>query len=451
MFLLITLISEFILLACEKASDVIEAPDALAILLIGIASAAVFLDFSVSRSLRDVRYELTAGYLLRMFLLLFDIFGRNIFILPNSGSDTEMFYRGAIAYMKEGGWTRTYLANVTGTLMRLIGTNRLYMQYLLTLSSVVALCALARILETCGIEKRLYKRALLFAGLFPNFAVLSVVYLRESIVTMFVALSVLCFVKWTNKHGEMWFWAAFALVFAGAQFHSGILGIAVGYIVIRFLYDNAQQRFHFKAKNVLLAALFIAVFAAIFFSNPDGGILRVLRQAQSLGDIANTYEMGSSAYTAYVGNSDSVGNIIIYTLPRMFYFLFSPLPWQWRSLSDVLAFMFDSLFYILAIWNALKAILRAPRKRTVLVRCLLITALCMTFIFGWAVTNAGTALRHRDKMVILYAVIWVLSRGALSAQKKIYRSSRGLIGYGRTFAQRDRAGIQYSTVSGTMR
>lgn len=440
MFLLITLISEFLLLSWEKASGVLNAPDVLAITLIGIASVAVFLDFSVSHTLRDVRYELMAGYLLRMFLLLFDIYGRDIFLLPNSGSDTEMFYYGAIHLMQYGGTGRTYVVDVTGTLMRLIGTNRLYMQYLLTLCSVVALCALVRILKTCGIEKRVYKRVVLLMGLFPNFAVLSVTYMRESIVTMFVTLSILCFIRWMCGQGELWFWIAFVAVFAGVRFHSGVAGIAVGYIMIRLFYDNTRNRFHIKAKNMMVALLFVSVFIVMFFSH-ENHISAVLSKAQSLSDISNTYEMGNSAYTAYVGNSDSVGNIIIYTLPRMFYFLFSPLPWQWRGLSDVIAFSLDALFYMLALWNAFKAIVLTPPKRTVLLKCLLLTALCTTFIFGWAVTNAGTALRHRDKMVLLYAVIWVLSREALSAEEKLRKQERRSR-FERALDQRYCAGLQ---------
>ena len=46
---------------------------------------------------------------------------------------------------------------------------------------------------------------------------------------------------------------------------------------------------------------------------------------------------------------------------------------------------------------------------TGMVIAFLIIALCTVFVFAWGVSNTGTAVRHRDKMVILYGVLLGLS------------------------------------------
>ena len=74
-----------------------------------------------------------------------------------------------------------------------------------------------------------------------------------------------------------------------------------------------------------------------------------LGSVDSIEEAANTLDYGGSTYAQYVGDSSSIQNMLIYTIPRIVYFLFSPLPWQWRGPSDVIAFTFSSLFYMYAV------------------------------------------------------------------------------------------------------
>src|SRR5699024_11199767 len=48
--------------------------------------------------------------------------------------------------------------------------------------------------------------------------------------------------------------------------------------------------------------------------------------------------------------------MILLTPIRMFYFIASPLPWDWRSFSDIFAFMFSSLFYIITIFFGIRSL-----------------------------------------------------------------------------------------------
>ena len=130
----------------------------------------------------------------------------------------------------------------------------------------------------------------------------------------------------------------------------------------------------------------------------------------SLDDIANTHDSGGSSYAAYVGNSSSPLSVLIYTIPRMVYFLFSPFPWQWRGLNDAITFFFSSMFYLSVSWRTVKALRSSDLEHKSVLIAMTIVALCAVFTFGWGVSNTGTAMRHREKLVSVFAMMLVLTQ-----------------------------------------
>lgn len=147
--------------------------------------------------------------------------------------------------------------------------------------------------------------------------------------------------------------------------------------------------------------LFIFVFYKDLFFQKISGL-----NVNSYADIANMRDVASTSYVQYVGNSNSIWNIIIYTIPRMFYFLFSPMPWQWRGGGDALVFFFDSCFYLIATFSTFKAILKKNHSKRKYIIGVFLALFFATFIFGWGVSNSGTAMRHRTKLVLGFAMLF---------------------------------------------
>lgn len=144
-----------------------------------------------------------------------------------------------------------------------------------------------------------------------------------------------------------------------------------------------------------------------------------MNNINSIGDIGSTNSEGGSSYAAYVGDSSSIINMVIFTIPRIVYFLFSPFPWQWRGLGDIIAFVFSSLFYLLVLKNAIVCMKKDKSSNKNYAIVIFIVALCTAFVFSWGVTNTGTATRHRDKMIVVYAVLYSLSHYNCR-DKKVY-------------------------------
>jgi hypothetical protein len=416
---IIVLIIEFIILAFFNSMD-IEITDGIAIIMI-IVYSIVFLGYVTSnKKLRKYKGALIAGYFMRIGLLFLDIYGKKIYVLPNSGYDSEMYFRCAVEYVvtRNPGRGEAFSA-VMGTIFSFIGTNRLYSQFIVMLFSIVSLLVLAYAVNMVeGIEKDTKIRTVGIVCLLPNFAILSVIFLRESIITMLLSISVYLFVRWMLGGKEIWFIGAFAVSFLAAAFHSGSAAIAIGYITIRLIYDNKKRVVRLRAKNVLPAIFFVIVIAYLYVNYADD-LFGKMNNVDSLSDIGNVNTEGGSSYAAYVGDSSSVFNMMIYTIPRIVYFLLSPFPWQWRGMGDIIAFVFSSLFYFFTIKNAFVFIKKANPQNKSYVIIVFIVALCTAFVFSWGVTNTGTATRHRDKMIILYGLLYALSHHDYG-DKKIY-------------------------------
>lgn len=395
---------ECLILMLLTSSGIQGRPVAIILVLIGLFSIAYFFDLSISRRLRPVAFPLAAGYLLRLGLLLFDLYGQSIYTLPNSGADSEMFFKQGVQCSLGQIENPGAFVAVLGILFAWLGTSRLFVQFLLMLCSVASIHCAAIILDEAGVPTQQRRRTMYILCILPNFAILSSLFLRESIVTMLLALSVLCMVRWKQRGSEGWFLLAFLLSCCAAMFHSGSIAAAMGYILVRLFYDTRRGTIRFSWRNFLPALVLLLVFLYLFNNYGDVFFGKMIG-LEGVEDIANTGSLGDSSYVAYVGNSDSLSSMLLYTPVRIAFFLFSPFPWQWRGMSDVIAFCFSSLFYA---WVLVKTFCYLGRKKAEnreLVIILLIVAFALLFVFAWGVSNTGTAVRHRDKAVVLYAVL----------------------------------------------
>ena len=384
-------------------------PDSICLIMISAFSLTYI--FVVSRSEKTALYvrELVSGYLLRVLLLLFDTYGKDFYILPNSGPDANSFFRSAqwIAGVTRQGNDMGAFSYVMGYIFKYIGVNRLYGQFLILLCSVVAIHLFLAILNLLNIDCHIKKKAMLIVCLLPNFAILSVLFLREAIVTMFITISLYCFLRWFLEKLLFYLILSFLACCGACYFHSGCAGLFVGYIIILFLYSSYKERFTLSAINIITATLF-AVLMGFLFLNYSDILFSKIAHVDDISDIANTLDYGGSSYARYVGNSSSISNMVIFTIPRIIYFLFSPFPWQWRGVSDIIAFCFSSLFYFAAVRSALRNLRVMSRKNKDKTIAIIIISIGIVFVFAWGVSNTGTAARHRDKLVMLFATLYAL-------------------------------------------
>lgn len=409
MFSVITLAVEFVIKAflneLTLGSGKTEAID---IAFIGLFSIAFMYDIGHSKRLKEFSKPLFLGYIFRVALLFFDIYGRSIYMLPNSGLDSEGFYNNAVQYSKSGFCNMGRFPEIIGKLFMHIGTSRLYGQFILLLLSIVSLVLFCSLLKKIEIADKTRYTVCTIVCLLPNLAILSSIFLRESIVAMFITISFYIFYKWLNGGSSIHFVLAFISAFCASAFHGGSAAVAVGYIAIVLLYDRNKKVFRVRAKNIIPAIVLVGIVAFLYI-NYGGDLFGKMQNVENIDDVANTNDMGGSSYAQYVGDSSNPLNMIIFTPLRIVFFLFSPFPWQWRGLSDIIAFVFSSLFFLYAVWCDIRFLKSGEKKNRTLVIALTIVAACTVFVFAWGVSNVGTACRHRDKITIIWGLLLSLT------------------------------------------
>ena len=395
---------ELAILALLKWAGIDAKPAALSAVLILVFSVSFYATLQ-NKKYDNVRWAIIFGYLFRVLLLFFDLYGREIYLLPNSGADSEWFYECAIRYAHTGnaGYNGSFPRQM-GIFFKCFGDSRLFGQFIVMLFSIVSILCAAKIFELLNVDKAKTAKAMWVLCLLPNFAILSSIFLRESIVAMFISLSLVAYVKWAKGKGELHFVLAIACVFAGAYYHSGAIAAAVGYLLSRMVYNKRTGKLKLTFGNIFVTVLLLLV--GIYVLNRYGDkFLGKFGGLESIDNVANTRAEGGASYAQYVGNSNNPLNMVIYTIPRIVFFLFSPMPWMWRGISDIIAFCFSSCFYLWTICSFISFLRRGEQENRALVITLFIVAMCAAFVFGWGVSNSGTACRHREKTEVVWAVL----------------------------------------------
>ena len=408
MISIIVLLLEIFTLRVLTILGITYRSQAIDLLMIGLFFLTYVIDTELKDNLKSIQIPLIVGLIFRVALLLFDIYGRRIYILPNSGADADMFYRLGVETSMGFDNQRGFFIDFLGFIFKSIGISRIYVQFLLMLCSVVSLHMVNRILLECNVNKEVRYRTMMIICLLPNFAILSSIMLRESIITMFISISLYFFVRWVYLKNEVYFLMALVISLVSMLFHSGVIAIPVAFLISRVIYTKEDGIFAISLGNVIISIVLLAL--VVFLLNRYGDVLLgKFRNVDSIDDIAAVGRLAGSTYAQYVGNSNSPFNMIIFTLPRLIFFQFSPMPFQWRGISDIIAFLFDSTFYLYVIFKALFSICDRQYKNKTIVILLLIVALSAMFVFAWGTSNSGTAIRHRNKMIVLYGVLLALS------------------------------------------
>lgn len=412
MFSVFGLLTEFIILFCLKPlNEMIEVP--VIVLFIFFESFFIFLDIKMNPRLYYVRIPLMIGYVWRLFFLFYNSYGEEIFKLPNGRGDCLMYYANAVSYAEKGIAMRGGIyPQVMGEIFKIVGNSKLYGQYLMLLCAMVSLVMFVYTLHELNVKKSVSYSLVAIIAILPNFAMLSVFFTREALVTMFASIAIYFVVVWMTKGKMIYFLCSFVATLCGSVMHMGIIGIIGGCIILLLFFDTRRQRFRLKTSNVLPTIFLITVFLFLF-NNYREVFFQKISNLTSISDIANTRTEGGSTYGMYVGDSSSIGNIILYTIPRICYFLFSPFPWQWRGISDIVAFAFDGMFYLITLCFSIREMFNKKNTNRYLIWGLFVVCICCSFIFGWGVSNSGTAMRHRTKLIICFATLLGTSVGGI--------------------------------------
>ena len=391
-------------------SPLITNTELTAIFFIGINIFLVLI--TISKYPAFFRNMFYFAFFFRLIAMFWDVYATNIFRLPNSGGDSEGFFSSAVIiasnlqYISDNIYGGLY-AKVLGIIFAFTVPERLVGQYINVLLGLTTVVLLYKTLKLLQIDPKIIKRSIAIIAFFPNAIIFSGFFLREYMVTMFAMCSIYYFVTWyIGKNVKSILFSILFLLIA-STFHSGVIGIIMGYAFFYMFYNHQLRKFSFGYKTVGIFVFFLGMGIVVVseFSNV------FLAKFAALDEIEDIYATGSKSRgsSAYLSGLEikSLTDLVLFGPIKMFYFLTSPLPTDWRGLGDMVAFCIDGLLYFWIIWYSIINI--KTIKKNYLAIGLVIMLLSTSFIFGIGTSNAGTAMRHRHKIlpeiILLYAVV----------------------------------------------
>lgn len=389
-------------------SQIPENDDMLCILVIGVSVLIALFEIVANKKYAMV---ILGGFFFRLCLMIWDLKFSSVYVLPNSGLDTYTFALGARSGYLYGTFGRSgFYGKFIALWYHLFGVQRPIAQYMNVLLSISIIYLTLKILDYLGVNESSKKVIAALLCFLPNFAITNSILLRETIIIYLITVSVYFFFRYLNENRVSLLLLSIIACCLGALFHSGAIAILLGEAVVYVIYDKRNKMIRINQNSILSIAFVIIAYIVIqtLFGNVLFSKFGGIDSADDIVMVSERYNSGGSAYDAGFKFNNSIVSLIVNTPIRMFYFVASPLPWKWRGISDVMAFLFSSLVFIYVYYYAYKELKRGNSNKTQII-VLAIMALSSALIFAWGVSNAGTAVRHREKFIIVYMLLFAVS------------------------------------------
>ena len=379
-----------------------------------------FLVFLVACGFKNKKVQLLIFifFCLRVVLLYFDYYGRDIGYVLHSGNDSENFYNLArlisedLSKMKEISYTK--YTDFLGLVYWFIGDQRLFSQFINLILGMWSIFIFYNILDLFKLKES--KKLLLLAlyGLYPHNIIFSSILLREALIQFFFIYSLLFFTRWLRSNDKTHIITTLIFALLSAMFHPGMMLGIVFYGLMFLYFDTHTHTFNFSVKNtILLVSLSALVFVLIInnMSLLSGKLSFIfLGENLSLAEKFNTrvVDVGGSTYLTNFKVNSAYSFIALMPL-RLIYFVFSPMPYDIRGVGSLIAILFDSSFYYFLVYKLVQSrnFLREDTRR-IFPKIFLFLFLTIALGFGMATDNSGTAMRHRSKIfpALLIAVLF---------------------------------------------
>lgn len=373
-----------------------------------LSSILIFIDilfiaiiFFKKKNDKNVYFVILISLIIRVFLLYFELYGRNIFLLPNSGSDTEAFYNYAL--VRDWNQLNGYFYFVK-ILYKLFNNQRLLFQFVNVIFSVIVDIIILKILKILNVNNKNKLFAMVLLCFLPSNMIISVELLREELMILLNTISLYYFVKWYVNNKTLNFIISIMFILLSAYFHSSIIVAILSYFIVYVLYDRNQNKLFINRKSLLylFIILIVALFIYRFIFPYVNSYFNSISDLESINKKMSYYINGGSGYLQNLAYNKSYISLIITSPLKFIYFFASPMPWDWRGIADILTFSFSSIFYIYVFVLFFKN----KNRANAFVKSLMLVIIIVGLIYGMSCFSAGAAMRHREK-ILPYAIVLI--------------------------------------------
>ena len=282
-----------------------------------------------------------------------------------------------------------------------------------------------KIFNILKIEKKLKRFLMMIVILSPISLVMRAGLLREAIIILFASYSLKSFIEYVFYKNPFSIVKMFLYLTISSLFHSGTIFLTMGYFI--YLLGGGKNQ-----KILQWGILLVAITGFILFK--DQFLERV-----GAGDVDKILAYNNSAELKSAGSvylesitTNSLGQIVVFLPLFMFYFLYSPTPEMIRGVLDIITLLLNSSIYIyitiIGIKTYKKIRKNLSKREKQIVKALLFSALLTIAVFSVGTRNAGTAMRHRDKVLPFLIVIFAIIRNKYFIELKYRKIQKREIG-----------------------
>lgn len=371
---------------------------------------------------RWLLYPLLFAYLFRCFLVMLDY--TRVFRPPGATADATRFTWIAHEYSlmewprlidRLRLFTSDFYPWLGGALQKIVGQSELMLISTSFFFGHVIVVVISVIVYQLWGRRQAVMAAYIMA-LYPFAAFNSILAMREEVSIMFFSIGLYFFIRWIRGIAPLGLLSSGFFFVLAISFHPGWVGAFVGIAIylLYFLYravktNDGGRVTKLHAFKVLLA-LGMLLGSVGMIALGDGislgkGVEIGGDGESDIGDAIeerfNREARGGSAYPGFIAQGNP------YTQPwlipaRIVYFHFSPFPWDLRSPRQILGVV-SSVLYAFLAWRLYRGWHQIKYREEALALLLIFGAI--TFIFAIGVTNIGTAIRHKTKLLGLFVIL----------------------------------------------
>ncbi len=353
------------------------------------------------------------GYISRLCLMLISLYASDVIALPyHHIGDDDRFYEESVTLLSNPDYHPiSYYCFFLAAVFTILGVNRMVAMLINIICYLLSCLILLKLAKSCRIKPYIIQFGLGVFSFMPVYMLLSSSLMRESIIILFIAVSNYFMILWIRE-GE-WKYIIYSLgaLIPPTVLHSGTIVLAPVVAIFVSVYDVQKQKICIKKKFFVGIVLTVAVLLICFITPIRPYIAAYLptdmENLMKIVDAHNAQEAGAN----YLDGIDprGFGDLIRYLPVKMLYFQFSPLPGDWRGLFDAGAFFIDACFYMLSMLLIIYEWLKNHDKICFFI---LLEILSFQIMFAWGVMNAGSAMRHRSKLlaVIVFGTMYAVNQ-----------------------------------------
>lgn len=389
---MIIIVSHILLLVAIFLLKIVGIGDA----FLGIIFSCLSIIIIVSYVLRNKDIDkaskiiMLAGFAIRIVLLVIDVYFKRI---PLAGSDDNDFYDTSIAIYNNNIAAKDAHGGFYPVLLSLFyflaGSSRISAQYLNAALFVFSIVLLYKSLIILGVDRKKILISTILVTFIPYSIIVNSILRRETIIELFVCGSFYYFALWKTNAKKKNVILTIGCCALASLFHIA-LAFAIPLMVMYFgSYNKTKKSLSFTPQNIIKMALLLAItifVGAIII----GTFSNKLSSISNLDDIfvTATKTRGGSVYLADY-TVTNIKQFILFTPLKLLYFLISPMPWDFRNITDILAFVADSLVYACLMICCLKG------KKDSTSKFFLLLFISLSIIYAIGTFTSGTAIRHR--------------------------------------------------------